>query len=141
MVATMRAVRNPGEFTPFGLWIRENCRSSVDGLSNTNLDYVLEDWRCRSRRRIMLVEEKRRMAPLARAQAITFEILDDALRFRSEHPNPPFEYMGFFLVQFDGDLPEDGVQVNYQPTTARRLIEHLNFDRMVCEGLSRPFLR
>jgi hypothetical protein len=69
----MRSVLQESQFTPFGLWVQQYLRPSGDGLSITNLDYILEDYK---RKKIMLLEEKQSNGTIHHAQRLTFKIVD-----------------------------------------------------------------
>jgi hypothetical protein len=128
----MRSVINQAQFTPFGLWLRQYVRSSRDGISITNLDYVIEDFR---QRKIMLIEEKQNGGGLHNAQLLTFMAINDCLTEAA--PAKGYEYWGFYVLQFPSgnDMPGPGMKLNGQPITCEQLARHLNFERKHCAPL------
>jgi hypothetical protein len=110
------------------LWLRQYCRSSGNGLSITNLDYVVEDFKAK---KIMLIEEKQNGGVLHRAQRLTFSILDRILAAHSDDFG--YQYAGFFVVQFRRgcDMPGPGMTINGTEVTVEELVSHLNFQRLV----------
>lgn len=127
----MRKPQRKEDFTPFGLWIPENCKSSRDGLSVSNLDYVFEDFK---KKRLMLVEEKRYNGALYHAQRLTFKVLDKMLRQVARSHG--YDYWGFYLVVLAKELPEDGVRLNGNPVSVDQLIKHLNFEVKACDPMT-----
>jgi hypothetical protein len=95
--------------TPFALWIRANCRDSRNGLSVTNIDFEVEDFRDRRHRRTMIIEEKMHMGLLAHGQARHFKRLDRASRLLAAEQN--YDHWGFYLVQFSGTGPLDSALI------------------------------
>lgn len=130
-MSSMRHVGDSSQFTPFGIWIRENCKGSgrtvEGGLSVTNLDYVLEDF---LRKRVMLLEEKQHNGHLGTAQRKTFQILDAALRIASSQLG--YSYWGFYVFKMPGTMPGVGMTLNDVPVTQEELVAHLNFERKHC---------
>lgn len=109
--------------TPFGIWIRENCKQVH--LIVTNLDYVLFEYKLR---RLMLLEEKQYHGLLHRGQQSVFKILDQIL---TDHAaSYDIDYWGFYLLQFrdDGQVPGDDMRLNGYTITEEVLIRHLNFE-------------
>jgi hypothetical protein len=132
----MRSAIHKDQFTPFGLWLQQYLRQSGDGLSITNLDYVIEDFK---HKRIMLLEEKQNNGGVGRAQLLTFNVLDRALTAMSERNG--YEYWGFFVVKFPrgADMPGPGMTINDHLVGADELQRHLNFEEKFCEGLVMPW--
>lgn len=126
----MRSVLNEDQFTPFGLWIRQYLRPSGDGLSVTNLDYVIEDYK---NKKIMLLEEKQNNGNIHRAQFLTFEVVDYALSQRALRSN--YEYWGFYVLRFKNGatMPGPGMMLNGCEITVEQLTDHLNFRVKHCE--------
>ena len=120
----MRSVLNQDQFTPFGLWIRQYLPKSEDGISVTNLDYIIEDFR---NKKIMLLEEKSNGGKLHRAQCLTFEVLDRVLFHNA--PKLGYEYWGMFILQFPHgcDMPGPGMKLNDMVISAEKLQAHLSF--------------
>ena len=85
--------------TEFGNWIREqdDLRSSY-GYTATDLDYV---WRNYKNSKWMMIEEKRKMSKMRRAQSESHRFLDGACKANNH-------YFGFHLLQFENTCPEDG---------------------------------
>jgi len=131
-----RPVYDEKRLTPFGLWIRRTCRNSKLGLSVTNIDYEIEDFRDRDRKRIMLVEEKQYMGKLHYGQAMHFMRLDQAERLLAEREG--FEYRGFFLVQLSAESPEnsDLILVNGVEVSEEGLRRFINFEEDITGGLN-----
>lgn len=127
-----RAINHEGEFTAFGRWINRRCRDSRDGLSVTNLDYVIEDF---NRKRMMLLEEKTRGGVLHPAQRMTFKVLDRMLRAGSETDG--YAYWGFYLLVLPplAETPCEGMTLNGKAITEDQLIAHMNFDERFCDPL------
>ena len=126
-----RSVLDRDQFTPFGLWIRQYCRDSGDGLCVTNLDYVLEDFH---QKKIMLLEEKQNAGKLGHGQKLSFQLLHRSLRNREW--SPLYEYWGFYLLQFPPhcDMPGPGMTLNSKTITAEQLRDHCNFTTKFCDG-------
>lgn len=136
----MRSVIGEGQFTPFGLWIRQYCRDSRDGFSVTNLDYVFEDYRPKDgQKKVMLIEEKQNGGQLHKSQMLTFDVLDRHLSLVSERHG--YLYWGFFVIQFPrgATMPGPGMKLNNQPITCEQLAAHLNFEDKFCDGLRLPW--
>jgi hypothetical protein len=131
----LRDVLNQDQFTPFGLWIRQYLRDSTQGLSVTNLDYVIEDFH---HKRIMLLEEKQSGGKLHRAQMLTFQVLDRCLEVMAERVSPKYDYWGFFVLMFPNkaNMPGPGMTLNGKVITTEQLQKHLNFETKFCE----PFI-
>lgn len=129
----MRSVNIQDQFTPFGLWVREYCRDSKDGLCLSNLDYVFEDWKTK---KLLLLEEKQSGGKLADGQARTFHVLD--AMFRHTASDFGYEYWGFFVLQFAKGKthPGPGMTLNGKEITCEQLVEHLNFKTKFCESLA-----
>jgi len=144
-----RQLEHEGFGTPFGKWIRQNCKSSTgndEALVVSNLDYVLYDYRTKH---LMLLEEKFGLyTPLAIGQLNVFKQLDECLRrsmlWQNDHqissgegqppaPDPKFrlKYWGFFVLNLEGGLPHDGMLLNGEAITIEQLIRHLNFHEQV----------
>lgn len=128
----MRSVLQEAQFTPFGLWIRQYLRSSSDGLSVTNLDYIVEDFR---RKKLMLLEEKQSNGMLHNAQRLTFAVLDRCLSVMA--PRWEYEYWGFYVLKFPSgaNMPGPGMTINGKLITTEQLQSHLNFQQQFCEPL------
>jgi len=126
----MRSVLNEDQFTPFGLWIRQYLRKSENGLSVTNLDYILEDFR---NKKIMLLEEKQSKGSLGYAQRLTFKVVDQCLCKIANDLN--YEYWGFYVLQFplNANMPGPGMILNEKIITSEQLVNHLNFIQKFCE--------
>lgn len=126
----MRSVINADQFTPFGLWLREHCRDSGNGLSITNLDYVIEDFRAK---KIMLFEEKQNGGSLAKAQTLTFEVIDYVLA--SVVTKRGYQYWGFYTLTFPPKvtMPGPGMKLNGKIITCEQLVAHINFELQFCK--------
>ena len=95
-------------------WIGCNLPAAKEGFTATDLDLILRD----KTGNIMLLETKRRFAKVKDHQAITFQILDAALRRLNGETikvkafgtkiNVPIKYKGFKLLQFKNTTFEDG---------------------------------
>lgn len=129
----MRSVMSEDQFTPFGLWIRQYLKKSNEGLSITNLDYVLEDFK---QKKIMLLEEKQNSGHLGIAQGKTFYVVDLCLRKIATNLN--YDYWGFYLLQFGygKTMPGPGMKLNEKLITVEELVDHLNFHKKICEGIN-----
>jgi hypothetical protein len=129
----MRQVNNKEQFTPFGIWIREYLRDSRDGLSVTNLDYVIEDFR---NKKVLLLEEKQSGGVLHKAQTLTFKIIDRCLQAYAPRMN--YEYWGFYVLIFPSgaSMPGPGMTLNGKKITAEELQNHLNFKIKFCEPVA-----
>lgn len=127
----MRSIGDRDQFTPVGIWLREYLRQSHDGLSITNLDYVLEDFK---RKRVMLLEEKQSNGTLHKAQTLTFRVLDGAMRVGAAKAG--YDYWGFFVLRLPANatMPGPGMTLNGSVITSEQLRAHLNFDEKFCEG-------
>lgn len=127
----MRHVGDPSQLTPFGMWIRQYCKGSGrrpgEGLSVTNLDFVIEDF---LNKRLMLIEEKQNNGELHNAQKKTIEILDRALQIAC--PQFGYKYCGFYVLKMPGTMPGPGMTLNGKPITAEQLKEHLDFTKGHC---------
>ncbi|MBI4962469.1 MAG: hypothetical protein HY913_04270 [Desulfomonile tiedjei] len=122
----MRELGHAAALTPFGIWIRENCKQVH--LIVTNLDYVLFEY---DLRRMMLLEEKQYFGRVHRGQQSVFKILDQIL---SDHAaSYDIDYWGFYLLQFrsDGHLPGPDMRLNGYTLTEEALIRHLNFEEQI----------
>ena len=122
--------------TPFMLWIRRACRDSRTGLSVTNVDADIEDYRDRRHKRTMLMEEKQFMGLLEHGQAQHFMRLDRASRLLAESEHG--EHWGFYLVQFSrtGPLDSRAIILNGVPVTPEQLRRLINFEDMPVPGLN-----
>lgn len=129
----MRSVLNESQITPFGHWIRQYLRSSGDGLSVTNLDYVFEDFRAR---KLLLLEEKQSGGHLQHAQKLTFAVIDQCARGMAERLG--YDYWGFFVLTFPSGttMPGPGMRLNGHLITAEQLQAHLNFQQRFCAPLT-----
>ena len=130
----MRHVGDASQLTPFGHFIREYCKGSGrrtgEGLSVTNLDFVIEDY---INRRLMLLEEKQHNGSLHNAQCKTFRVLDAALRAACEQMG--YAYWGFYVLRMPGTMPGPGMTLNESPITSEQLVSHLNFEKRHCHPL------
>jgi hypothetical protein len=97
------------------------------------MDYVIDQYKMR---KLMIVEEKRFEAELANAQKQIIALMDHA--FRQYLPTIGYEYWGFYLLQLDAEIPEQGSRLNGQILTVQDLIRHLNFERKFCEPMALP---
>lgn len=128
----MRSVMQEAQFTPFGLWIRQYLRDSRDGLSVTNLDYILEDFK---RKKLMLLEEKQSGGVIHNAQRLTFAVIDRCAFVMA--PRWQYEYWGFYILTFPSgaSMPGPGMMLNNKVITTEQLQEHLNFQKRFCDPL------
>jgi len=94
-----RGIVDGSKMTEFSKWIRSNCRDSKTGLSLSNIDYVITDYK---KKTIMILEEKTRLGEVHFAQQRIMEILDKALRLL-----PDWDYKGLHIVKFSNEGPED----------------------------------
>lgn len=124
----MRRANDHSQFTPFGLWIQEYIRCSNDGMSVTNLDYVLEDFR---QRKVLLLEEKQNNSDLKQAQSMTFKELDRFIAWAAEQHG--YDYWGFYELKIPGTFIGPGIQLNGVKITVEQLQKHLNFERRVVD--------
>lgn len=125
----MRSVLDEAQFTPFGMWIRQYVR---DGLSITNLDYVIEDYKSK---KIMLLEEKQNGGSVHPAQRMTFQTLDRMLEKIAGDQG--YEYWGFFVFRLPPNttMPGPGMTLNMKPITCEQLQAHLGFAKKFCNGV------
>lgn len=132
----MRHVGDESQFTPLGMWVRQYLRDSSDGLSVTNLDFIIEDFK---HKKIQLLEEKQQGGNLHRGQLLTFNVLDQCLE--KVAPRVGYEYCGFFVLQFPkgATMPGPGMKMNGQTITNEQLRDHLNFTTMFCEPFQLPW--
>jgi hypothetical protein len=118
----MRHVINKDQITPFGHWIRQY--GPQQGVTVTNLDYVVEDYR---ERKIMLIEEKSNGGEIAYGQKLTFAVLDAALGILDSLG--VYKYHGAFVVQMPPgkDMPGPGTKVNGIDCTMEEIRDLLHF--------------
>jgi len=122
----MRELGIPDALTPFGIWIRQNCKQIE--LIVTNLDYVSFEYKLR---RLMLLEEKQYYGTLHLGQQSVFTILDQML---TDHAATyDIDYWGFYLLQFRGagNAPGPDMRLNGYTVTEEALIRHLNFEEQM----------
>jgi len=113
------------KMTKFSLWIRANCRDSKTGLSLTNLDFVVTDYK---KKTIVLLEEKTHMGDIHYGQQQIVGVLVKALENYEKVSD--WKFKGFYLVQFLGDGPEEGkpLFINGEEKTVddlRKLIDEI----------------
>jgi hypothetical protein len=124
----MRKVNSPDQITPIGFWIREYVTET--GMSVTNLDYVLEDFK---RKKLMLLEEKQSGGVIHNAQRMTFMVLDSFLR-SGICQVLGYEYWGFYVLQLPPGktMPGPGMKLNNKVITGEQLAAHLSFEKAFC---------
>jgi hypothetical protein len=140
-----RQLENEGFGTPFGEWIRKNCKDSkcnqdgTEALTVSNIDYVLYDYKMNA---MMLLEEKHGIqTEIPYGQRCIYRKLDEiirlyALRQNKDIPEPyQFKFWGTYVLNMDGGLPHDGMLLNGQPITVQQLIDHLNFHQQAVKPL------
>lgn len=129
-----RALHDRTQFTPFGIWIWENCKSEM---TVSNLDYILYDYRANPKK-ILLLEEKQSNGKLGTGQLNLFILLDKLLRRSAAHEC--VDYWGFYLLVFPEEktMPGLGMKLNGVQITVEELALHLNFEKKFCEGWWRP---
>jgi len=92
-------------FSPHRNWINEqnvpNLLSSSDGYICSDVDLV---WANRNNQKIMLLEEKCKMAEPSNSQSKLLKFVDNALK---QSP----KYYGLHLVQFEKERPDDGGKI------------------------------
>jgi hypothetical protein len=91
------------KMTDFSIWIRSNCRDSKTGLSLTNIDFVVTDYK---KKTVAIIEEKTHMGEVHFGQQQIIKVLIDALS--SYEKSSDWRFKGFYLVQFIGRGPEEG---------------------------------
>ena len=85
--------------TQFGDWIRKQPEvDSAFGYTATDLDYV---WRNHKNKNWMIIEEKRKMATMRKAQCKSHSFLNNVCKNNAN-------YFGFHLLQFEETSPQDG---------------------------------
>ena len=126
----MRHAIDQGAFTPLGIWVRQYLKTSEEGLSITNLDFIIEDFK---NKKLQLLEEKQSGGRLHNAQALTFAEIDKALM--KSCPQTGYDYWGFFVLQLKPNttMPGPGMTLNGVSITCEQLKEHLNFEKQFCE--------
>jgi hypothetical protein len=86
-------------FTEFSDWLRNNTAlDSNSGYLATNIDFM---WRDYNTKEWMLIEEKRKNAPVKRWQMEMFTIIDTACKTDDN-------YRGFWFLKFENTNPMDG---------------------------------
>ena len=123
-----RKANDKKRFTPFSRWIRKWCKDSGDGLSLTNLDYIITDFK---QEKMFLLEEKQYMSDLKTGQKIIFKIVNEYLKKNTNG----YEYWGFYLIQLPKELPGIGMKLNYKPITKEELKKHIDFEEKFCDSL------
>lgn len=108
----------------FSDWLRSNCRDSSDGLTMTDCDMSIYDYK---RKYLMFIEVKRRMKFLTYPQERMFSMIDDAMR--QYKTNRIKKYCGFHIVQFENTWFSDGrVFVDGAEVSEYDLARILSFD-------------
>lgn len=125
-----RKANDISRFTQFSMWIRKWCKDSKDGLSLTNLDYVVIEYR---KKKFFLLEEKQYMSNLKPGQKIIFKLLDNFMKNNIDFDG--YEYWGFYLIQLPEELPGNGMKLNYKPITSEELKNHIDFKEKFCDSL------
>ena len=125
-----RKANDKQRMTPFSHWIRKWCKDSRLGLSVTNLDFVVAEYK---QKKIFLLEEKQHMSDLHYAQKQTFILLDKILKAGA--PAVGYEYWGFYLLQLPEKHPVEGMKLNYKLITSEELKCHMDFENKFCDSL------
>jgi hypothetical protein len=111
--------RLDGQDTQFGSWLRNHQAfdASEYNMSAGNVDWIISRWSF-----FMMIEEKRRMKEMTKAQFHLYKKLNKLCL-------PDNDYYGFHLLQFEGTSPRDGrIYINKNEVTERQLITFLRFE-------------
>jgi hypothetical protein len=125
-----RAANDIARFTPFSRWVRKYCKDSKKGLSLTNLDFIMVEYK---QKKVFMLEEKQYMSDLKTGQRIIFQLVDGV--FREHFQRIGYDYWGFFLIQLPKERPEEGMKLNYKEITSEQLKQHIDFEKKFCESL------
>ena len=116
----------------FSRWLRANLRDSRDGLTITDLDWVLYDYK---RGLLMLVEVKTKGAPLRGAQERIYNLLDSALSIASPiirvENGGKLQYLGYHHLELSGTTPDNSIQTKWNGKLISKtmLMNLLNMDQ------------
>jgi hypothetical protein len=119
-MATRKELTNTRDLQ-FSGWIREKLPDSSTGMSASDLDFVLWNWK---KKTVMLLEIKTRNALPRKGQQMMWQRLN---RWIQKGIDDDWTYKGFHLIQFTNTNFDDGaVKLDGKVVTEKQLIDFLS---------------
>lgn len=123
--ALTRAEQTGNRDLAFSHWLRSNLRDSAAGLTITDIDFVLFDYK---RKRLMLLEVKTSRAEVPYAQQQIYQLLHRALLIAA--PVMKLNYHGYHVLVMSNTAPDNSetIYVDGKRFSTMQLTRFLNME-------------